>query len=165
MLRQVMRKPSMIKRLCRRSVLALAALSLLAPVASAAAVQQLQSLTTEHQIQPLAIDVASPRFAWVVTDAPRGTKPLAYRIEVARSMAALTNDHADVWDSGHVTSRESFGIAYAGPALSPSTRYYWKVIAQTSTGEASATSWFETAPSSQEWSHAAWIGKPAGGSL
>lgn len=155
----------MISRLCHRGVLALAALLLCASPARAVTDLKLESLTIEHQTQPLAIDATSPRFAWVVTNAPRGTTPVAYRIEVAHSMAALTNDHPDVWDSGRIASRESFDIVYAGPALVPSTRYYWKVTAQTSAGEASATSWFETAPSSQEWSHAAWIGKPAGGSL
>ena len=89
----------------------------------------------------------------------------AYRIEVARSMAALAADRPDVWDSGRVASDASFDIAYAGPALASSSRYYWKVVAETSAGQASATSWFETGPSLQEWSHAAWIGKPAGGSL
>ncbi|WP_233843575.1 alpha-L-rhamnosidase [Dyella sp. 2HG41-7] len=126
---------------------------------------QLESLTTEHQTQPLAIDTTSPRFAWVVTQAPRGTSPAGYRIEVARTTKALADDHPDVWDSGRIASPESFDIAYAGPALAPSTRYYWKVIAQTSEGEANATSWFETSPSLKEWSHAAWIGKPAGGNL
>lgn len=135
------------------------------PVVHAATDLQLQSLTTEHQAQPLVIDAATPRFAWVVTHAPRGTVPKTYRIEVASSMSALAADHPDVWDSGRVASRASFDIAYAGPPLAPSMRYYWKVIAQTSAGDTSATSWFETAPSLQEWSHAEWIGKPVGGSL
>ncbi|GGA24014.1 hypothetical protein GCM10010981_10510 [Dyella nitratireducens] len=80
-------------------------------------------------------------------------------------MSALVQDHPDVWDSGRVTSHASFDIAYAGPQLAPSSRYYWKVIARTSAGEASAISWFETGPSAQEWSHAAWVGKLQDGSL
>jgi alpha-L-rhamnosidase len=126
---------------------------------------QLQSLTTGHQTQPLAIDDAALRFAWMVTNAPRGARPKAYRIEVASSTAALAADRPDKWDSGRVDSAASFDIAYAGPPLAPSSRYYWKVVAETSAGQASATSWFETAPSAQEWSHAAWIGKAAGGSV
>jgi alpha-L-rhamnosidase len=126
---------------------------------------QLQSLSTDRQAQPLSIDDPSPAFAWVVADAPRGTVPVGYRIEVARSMAALANDRPDIWDSGTVASPASFDIAYAGPALTPSSRYYWKVIARTSAGEASATSWFETAPSLQQWARAQWIGKTPGSSL
>ena len=151
-------------RAYRRHLLAVA-LFMRIFTADAASVLQLQYLTTEHQAQPLAIDVAAPRFAWTVTNAPRGTVPEAYRIEVARSLAALSEDHPDVWDSGRVVSKSSFDIVYAGPPLASSSRYYWKVIAQTSAGDISATSWFETGPSWLEWSHAAWIGKPSGGSL
>lgn len=150
---------------CRRRRFLLMALLMCNAVAHAAGELQLERLTTEHQAHPLAVDVDSPRFAWVVTHAPRGALPEAYRIEVARSVAALAKDHPDVWDSGRVASAASFDIAYAGPPLAPSSRYYWKVIAQTSSGAASAMSWFETGPSRQEWSHAAWIGKPAEGSL
>jgi len=80
-------------------------------------------------------------------------------------MAALEADRPDLWDSGFVAGGASFGVAYGGPSLAPSSRYYWKVIAHTSEGDASATSWFETAPSLQQWSRAQWIGKPPGGSL
>lgn len=156
---------SMSLPLYRRCVLTLIALLICTSVVHAATDVQLESLTTERQAQPLAVDTASPRFAWVVAHAPRGTRPEGYRIEVAHSMAALAADRPDVWDSGHVASRTSFDIGYAGPPLAASSRYYWKVIAQTSAGEVSGISWFETAPSLQEWSHAAWIGKPAGGSL
>ena len=80
-------------------------------------------------------------------------------------MAALAADRPDVWDSGVVASGASFDVVYAGPLLDPSSRYYWKVLARTSSGDASATSWFETAPSAQQWSRAQWIGKPPGGDL
>lgn len=150
-------------RLLHRSVLPFMALLTGVPIAHAATDLKLEALTTERQAQPLAIDIASPRFAWVVTNAPRGTTCKSYRIELAHSMAVLAVDRPDVWDSGYVTSDASFDVAYAGPPLASSSRYYWKVTAQTSAGGASATSWFETAPSSQEWSHAEWIGKPSGG--
>ena len=155
----------MILPLYLRYVLPLMALLICTSAAHAATDLQLKSLTIERQTQPLAVDTASPRFAWVTTNALRRTTPQAYRIEVAHSMAALAADRPDVWDSGRVASTASFDIAYAGPPLTPSSRYYWKVIAHTSAGDASATSWFETAPSSQEWSHATWIGKPVGGGL
>jgi len=155
----------MIGRLRVVGVLSLLALLTRLSTVHATSSLQLEQLVTEHQTQPLAIDSASPRFGWTVADAPRGTRPEGYRIEVARSPEALAADRPDVWDSGRVASRASFDIDYAGPPLAPSSRYCWKVIAQTSAGEASATSWFETGPSPQEWSQAAWIGKPPGGSL
>ena len=155
----------MIGRLRVVGVLSLLALLTRLSTVHATSSLQLEQLVTEHQTQPLAIDSASPRFGWTVADAPRGTRPEGYRIEVARSPEAHAADRPDVWDSGRVASRASFDIDYAGPPLAPSSRYCLKVIAQTSAGEASATSWFETGPSPQEWSQAAWIGKPPGGSL
>jgi alpha-L-rhamnosidase len=140
-------------------------LCLATAAAHAASNLHLQALAIDGQVQPLAIDDATPRFAWIVGDAPRGTSPQAYRIEVAHSVAALDADRPDVWGSGHVASADSFGIAYAGPALQPSTRYYWKVIADTSAGRVSAISWFETGPSLQQWLRAQWIGKSPGGRL
>lgn len=118
----------------------------------------------EGRPDPLDIDVAAPRFGWVVAGAPRGAAPRAYRIEVARSRAALVHDHPDVWDSGRVASSSSFGIAYDGPPLSSFTRYYWKVIADTSRGQASAQAWFETGPRrAGDWAGSQWIGKGSGG--
>jgi alpha-L-rhamnosidase len=119
-----------------------------------------EGLTVEGQTQPLNVDDDAPRFGWVVADAPRSTVPLAYRIEVARSEAALVHDRPDVWDSGRVLSQASFGIAYDGPALSSFTRYFWKVVAETSSGTFSAHSWFESGPRRlADWADSQWIGK------
>lgn len=148
-----------------RCVLALIGLLVYVPAAHAKSEPQLQFLTIDRQTQPLSVDTPSPSFAWVVTHAPPGTTPKGYRIEVARSMAALAADRPDLWDSGLVAGNASFDVAYGGPPLAPSSRYYWKVVAHTSAGDASATSWFETAPSPRQWSQAHWIGKPPGGSL
>ncbi|SEL51705.1 alpha-L-rhamnosidase [Pseudoxanthomonas sp. GM95] len=124
----------------------------------------LASLSVESTDRPLALATEHPRFAWVVQDAPRGTAPVAYRIEVARSRQALDQDQPDVWDSGDVTSHASFGVAYEGPALQPFTRYYWKVVATTTQGRVSAQSWFERGPmTGEDWSASAWISKPANG--
>lgn len=126
---------------------------------------RLETLTVEGRPHPLALATDQPRFGWVVAGAPRGTAPVAYRIQVARSEAALDRDRPDVWDSGRVTSTASFGVAYAGPTLQPSTRYYWKVTAITTHGDASAQSWFERGlRRPADWSNSRWIGKPADGS-
>jgi alpha-L-rhamnosidase len=155
----------MIKSLRRRGVFALVALLVCMSLAHANSDLQLQSLTADRQTRPLSIDTQTPAFAWVVVNAPRGTTPQGYRIEVARSAAALAADRPDIWDSGGITGDTSFDIPYGGPPLAPSSRYYWKVVAHTSAGEASATSWFETGPSSQQWSRAQWVGKSTGGTL
>lgn len=155
----------MIMSLRRRGIFTLVASLICASLAHARSDLQLQSLTADRQTQPLSIDTPSPSFAWVVVNAPRDTTPQGYRIEVARSAAALAADRPDIWDSGRIAGVASFDIPYAGPPLAPSSRYYWKVIAHTSAGDASAASWFETGPSLQQWSRAQWIGKPPGGTL
>lgn len=65
-----------------------------------------------------------------------------------------------VWTSGKVASDESLHICYAGPALTPSTRYYWKVtVWNNKTGEETSTekAFFETGLLSDGWSGAQWI--------
>ena len=39
----------------------------------------------------------------------------------------LTDGKTDVWDSGKVNSGQSLNVKYAGPAVKPSTRYWWRV--------------------------------------
>ena len=74
-------------------------------------------LRCEAMPEPLGIDVAHPILSWQLQDTRRGAKQTAYQIRVASSAEGLTQDHADVWDSGRVASDESVNVAYAGPAL------------------------------------------------
>ncbi|MEP6898647.1 MAG: alpha-L-rhamnosidase N-terminal domain-containing protein, partial [Rhodanobacter sp.] len=146
-------------------VLALGWLSLTATAAGIPSVQ-LQALKIEAKREPLAIDDAHPRFSWIVAATRRGTEQTSYRLLVASSAENLEAGRADVWDSGRVISRQSFGIEYRGPALHSATRYYWKVLVETSTGSASAQSWFETGLlDAQAWGRSEWIGKAAHASL
>ncbi len=66
-----------------------------------------------------------------------------------------------MWDSGKVASSTSTGVAYAGPALEPTRRYFWTVKVWDKDGvasPASETSWFETGLLQQSNWHATWIG-------
>ena len=76
---------------------------------------------------PLAIDRDKARFTWSQTDSVRGAAQTAHRILVASSRAHLVTDRGDLWDSGKVDSERSASIEYAGAALAPATRYWWKV--------------------------------------
>jgi alpha-L-rhamnosidase len=126
----------------------------------------LQSLKVEAKHEPLAIDDAQPRFAWIIHAAARDTHQRGYRLQVASSAEHLAAGEPDVWDSGHVVSEQSFDVEYRGPALHPATRYYWKVTVDTSAGMASAQSFFETGLSdARAWGASRWIGKGAHASL
>jgi alpha-L-rhamnosidase len=111
-------------------------------------------------VTPLGIDDTQPRFSWQLRDSRQGAKQTAYWLLVASKPELLVVGHADVWDSGRVTSGQSVGVQYAGPALAPSTRYYWKVLVWDQVGESapeSPVSWWETGLLKQEW-RAQWIG-------
>ncbi|MEO5768151.1 MAG: alpha-L-rhamnosidase N-terminal domain-containing protein, partial [Polyangia bacterium] len=89
--------------------------------------------------EQLGIDVQAPRFAWVVNDSARAETQTAYQIVVAAEEAAITSNQGMLWDSGKVVSAQQYGVAYAGPALAKTTKYWWKV--RTWNKEDQASSW------------------------
>lgn len=128
-------------------------LSILFLLPTNAAIKKLQ---VEYLTNPIGLDITAPRFSWQLESAERGVRQTAYQITVATDAACLN----PVWTSGKVASDESLHICYAGPALTPSTRYYWKVtVWNNKTGEETSTekAFFETGLLSDGWSGAQWI--------
>ncbi|MFN8094517.1 MAG: family 78 glycoside hydrolase catalytic domain [Vicinamibacteria bacterium] len=104
-------------------------------------------LRCEYRKDPLGLDVAAPRLAWQLRSDARGAVQSAYQVQVAKDEAALAGGRT-LWDSGRVASPQSVHVAYAGPALESSRRYYWRVRVWDGRGAAtpwSAPAWFETA--------------------
>ncbi|RIJ76506.1 hypothetical protein D1871_11575 [Nakamurella silvestris] len=66
-------------------------------------------------------------------------KQSAYEVQVATSETSLAAP--DIWDSGKITGSANANISYAGPALSPSSGYYWRV--RTWDGGDTASAWSE----------------------
>ncbi len=67
----------------------------------------------------------------------------------------------DLWDSKRVESEDSIGAGYGGPALTPSKRYFWRVLVWGRDGKPyppSDVSWWETGLLQQENWKAKWIG-------
>ncbi|MGI5227562.1 family 78 glycoside hydrolase catalytic domain [Actinoallomurus sp. CA-142502] len=125
-----------------------------APAAHADTGLRVSDLETEHATNPIAVAAAKPRLGWLLGSAERGQRQTAYRIEVR------AGGHR-VWDSGKVAGARSYDVSYGGPALSPATRYTWRVRVADAHGRWSpwsGTAWFETAFTG--W-HASWIGAPA----
>jgi alpha-L-rhamnosidase len=118
----------------------------------------LQKLQTNYQTTPLGTDITPPQYSWQMKaeDNKRGYQQKAYQIVVTDEKGAT------VWNSQKVNSAISHGIAYAGEALKPTTRYTWKVTVWDNLGKnATANSWFETGflnPKIEAWSGANWIG-------
>ncbi len=104
-------------------------------------------LHVDNLTRPLGIDDATPRFSWQLNDSAPGARQTAYRLLVATRTDLLTDGSADVWDSGKVTSAQSLNVKYAGPAVKPSARYWWRVEVSGLNGKAypaSSAEWWET---------------------
>jgi alpha-L-rhamnosidase len=118
-------------------------------------------LKTERMVNPLGVDVLKPAFSWVLTSTERGQKQLGYQVLVASTEADLTDDKANLWNTGHVQSGEEINIIYEGPALLSGTRYYWKVRVWDKNNIASdwsVSAWWEMGLlNSSDW-QGKWIG-------
>jgi alpha-L-rhamnosidase len=106
-------------------------LSLLVSVTVAAAATapgppSVVELRTEYKAQPLGIDAARPRLSWKLRSPARGVVQSAYQVQVVPDAARFA-DRVSFWDTGKVASDRSVHVAYAGPPLQSSRRYYWRV--------------------------------------
>ncbi len=89
---------------------------------------QITNFQCEHLINPIGIDVLSPRFSWKMNSGEKGDKQSAYQIQVGIDSIALANgkDSGVVWDSGKKKSDQML-VRYNGEKLHDFTRYYWTV--------------------------------------
>ncbi len=85
------------------------------------------NLRVEYKRSPLGLDDLIPRFSWEVMGCRRNCFQRAYQILVASSPEFLAKDCGDLWDSGRVTSDETFHIEYAGKPLVSRMTCWWKV--------------------------------------
>src|SRR6185437_8091984 len=118
------------------------------------------ALKCENVRNPLGIDAPQPRLNWILTSGERGQRQSAYRVLVASSLALLTRDRGDLWDTGKVTSNRSIQVEYAGRPLTSGDHCYWKVrvwdrVGQPSTWSAPA-SWSIGLLKPADW-RASWI--------
>ena len=117
-------------------------------------------LQCEAMQEPLGIDISHLRLSWQLHDSRRGARQSAFEVRVASTPEGLSQDQADVWDSGRVASDQSVNVSYGGPAVESRRRYYWQVRVWDGQGQASPysqPSWWEMGLlSAQDWK-AKWI--------
>jgi alpha-L-rhamnosidase len=104
------------------------------------------ALKCEHLLMPIGIDSEHPRLSWMLNDRRQNAMQTAYRLTVAKDSSSLLKNKAPFWTTGKVTGANNL-INYAGPALEPFTKYYWKVEVWDKDGKPNsftATSTFET---------------------
>ena len=97
-------------------------------------------LTCEYATNPLGVDVAQPRFGWVLNSTARAQIQSAYQILVAGSEKMLIGGAGDKWDSGKVKSDRSVNVEYQGKPLSSGAKSHWKVRVWDKQGRPSAWS-------------------------
>ena len=121
-------------------------------------------LRCEYLTGPLAVDVTQPRLSWrLETDAPqaRAQCQQAYRLLVASTPELLQQQHADLWDSGRVTSNRCLHVEYRGLPLRSRQLCYWQVQIWDQNGRASAwstmASWRMGLLAATDWGNAQWL--------
>jgi alpha-L-rhamnosidase len=98
--------------------------------ACAAASLQPGQLRVEYRANPQGIDVAKPRFSWILAPGnarARGLRQTAYSILVSSTERALHAGKGDLWDSGKIASGESTQVEYAGHPLASGAAAFWRV--------------------------------------
>ena len=115
-------------------------------------------LQCEHLINPLGLDTPAPRLSWRLDDTRKGAKQTAYQLSIGTDSAEVGQGKGNVWQLGKVASDVQL-VTYAGKALQPFTKYYWRVEVWDKDGKPSASSVasFETGlMNSKNW-QGAWI--------
>ncbi len=120
-------------------------------------------LRCEYLSNPLGINNVNPGLSWKITSNKNGTSQSAYQLLVASKSTLLTEQNADLWNSGKVSSSTSLLVPYNGKQLASRSLVYWKVRIWDETGNVS--DWSEVAAFSvgllekNDWS-ADYIGVP-----
>ena len=98
------------------------------------------SLECEELVNPIAIDNRSPHLSWILNSETRDERQTAYQVLAASDESLLTEEKADLWNSGKVDSQESVQVPYQGKGLSSRSLVYWKVRVWDEDGDPSAWS-------------------------
>ena len=99
-------------------------------------------LRCEYLVNPLGIDVDTPRLSWMLQGTGFGTRQTAYQVQTAGALSAF-DEGGVLWDSGKVASDQSIQVPYGGRPLASRERVYWR--ARFWDGEGEPTGWSEVA--------------------
>ena len=104
----------------------------------------------------------NPVFSWIASSSERGAVQTAYQIILDTDEADLKSENECFWNSGKVSSDESFNIKYSGKELRPSEKYYWRVRIwdhnNNPSGWSRTESFITGLFDESDWSGAEWIG-------
>jgi len=130
---------------------------------SAVAKTNVADLKCEYHINPIGIDVQTPRLSWKLVSDERNVIQTAYEIRVAISQKSLQSGKGLLWTSGKIASQQSVDVEYGGEPLKPMQRVYWQLRVWDHNGKPSAWSipafWETGLMDSINWK-ASWIISP-----
>lgn len=121
-------------------------------------------LRCENLVDPVGIDAIVPRLSWKLDAAysdAHDLKQNCYEIVVASEKSKLSPEKADIWASGSVSSRSTYGVEVPTRKLMPNKKYFWKVRVWDQDEKLSTWSpvaEFGTGPMSEGDWKAQWIG-------
>jgi alpha-L-rhamnosidase len=102
----------------------------------------LYDLHCEGLTNPFGIATTAPGLSWKIASSQNGTRQNAYQIIAASDSTLLTEQSADLWISGKLTSATKGIIVWGGKQLDSRSLVYWKVRVWDQNDQAS--SWSST---------------------
>ncbi|MFT4032174.1 MAG: family 78 glycoside hydrolase catalytic domain [Siphonobacter sp.] len=84
-------------------------------------------LQCEYLKNPIGIDNPTPRLSWQLKDNRRGARQSAYQLIIGTDSAQVVGNKGNAWQTLRQLSDQQ-RVNYAGKALQPFTRYFWKVL-------------------------------------
>ena len=121
----------------------------------------ISNLRCSNLINPLGIENPHPVLSWEINSEGHNISQSAYHILVSSNLHDLSNDDADIWNSGKVLSGNSTNVSFEGKSLKSGENYFWKVKIWDESGNES--SWSESSKwkmgilSNKDWDGAKWI--------
>jgi alpha-L-rhamnosidase len=119
------------------------------------------NLRLENRINPIGMDVPTPRFSWQLISGKKNLMQTAYEIRVTNKSGKSL-----VWNSGKRATDQSVYVPYSGRPLQSAVTYYWQVRVWDNKGNTSVwsdqASWQMGLLQKEDWK-AKWIesGSPA----
>jgi len=84
-------------------------------------------LKCEYLVNPIGIDVSTPRLHWQMLDNREGALQTAYQVIVGTDSVQVAAGKGNSWNTGKILGSAML-VSYQGKALQPFTKYYWSVI-------------------------------------
>ena len=83
-------------------------------------------LKSEYLVNPIGIDVKTPRLSWKIYDQRRGAVQKAYKISVGTDSTKVVAGNGSHWNTGRINADHQM-VMYGGKTLQAFQKYYWSL--------------------------------------